>query len=199
MTTTNAIVKFDRAADPASVQPHPMNARVHPDAQKTAMNESLDRVGWIGAVTANVRTGYLLDGHERREEALARGETIPIIWVDIPEEDEAFVLATFDPIAALAEYDGAILAELLELADIETVDLTAMLTDQIALYEGPPPLDDLADDYDPSLVGDDDDETNDETGPGWLRLEVDPETLEQWRSHRAAFSSDNDALRALLP
>lgn len=198
MTTTNAIVKFDRAADPATVQPHPMNARVHPDAQKAAMNESLDRVGWIAAVTANVRTGHLLDGHERREEALARGETIPVIWVDIPEEDEAFVLATFDPIAALAEYDGAILAELLELADIETVDLTAMLTDQIALYEGPPPLDDLADDYDPSLVGDDD-ETSDETGPGWLRLEVDPETFEQWRSHRAAFSSDNDALRALLP
>lgn len=197
MTTVNAIVEFDREGDPESVRPHPMNARLHPDAQKAAMNESLDRVGWIGAVTANRRTGHLLDGHERREEALARGESLPIIWVDIPEEDEPFVLATFDPIAALAEYDGAVLAELAELADIETPDLSAFLNDYIALFVGPPDVNDYNDDdYDPTLTGGDSDS---EPEVSWLRLEVSGDLLKRWRTHRSGFTSDDAALAAVLP
>lgn len=195
--TTNSIVDFELNGDPQTVQPHPRNARLHPDTQKAAMNESLDRVGWIGAVTANRRTGYLLDGHERREEAIARGETVPIIWVDIPEDDEAYVLATFDPIAALAEYDSSILAELLELADIETVDLTAMLTDQIAIFVGPPDVNDYNDDdYNPTLTGGDSDS---EPEGSWLRLEVSDDLLERWRTHRSGFTSDDTALAAVLP
>ena len=188
MTIATSIVDFDPEGDPASVEPHPMNARLHPEAQRVAMDESLTRVGWISAVIANRRTGRLLDGHERREEAIARGTTLPIMWVDIDEDDEAFVLATFDPIAALAEFDSSILAELVDIANIETVDLAGMLTDQIALIVGPPDLDDLADQYEP------DSDAGSDPGSVWIRLEVSAETFDMWAEYRKRHPSDDVAL-----
>lgn len=54
----------------------------------------------------NQRTGNIIDGHARVELAEARKEpTIPVVYVDLDVEEEALVLATFDPLSAMATTD----------------------------------------------------------------------------------------------
>ncbi len=70
--------------------------------------------GWVSEVIVNRTTGHVLDGHLRVELALARGEpSVPVTWVEIGEDEEPLILATFDPIGALATIDTAALDALL--------------------------------------------------------------------------------------
>ena len=51
----------------------------------------------------NQRSGFVVDGHARVALALSRGEaTVPVLYVDLEPEEEALVLATLDPISAMA-------------------------------------------------------------------------------------------------
>jgi DNA modification methylase len=109
---------------------NPANWRVHPANQNAALAGSLDSVGWVQQVLLNKRTGYVVDGHARVALALTRGEpTVPVLYVELEPEEERVVLATLDPIGAMAEADKAKLAELLR--DLTPVDdgLQAMLDD----------------------------------------------------------------------
>ena len=95
---------------------NPANWRVHPQAQRDAMRGALNEVGWVQRVIVNRRTGYLLDGHERVWQALQNGDApVPYVEVDLDEAEEAYVLATLDPIGAMAQASnerlGALLAE----------------------------------------------------------------------------------------
>lgn len=94
---------------------NPNNPRLHPDRQEQALGDVLDKVGFIDRVIVNKRTGRLIDGHLRVKMALAKGETsVPVEYVDLSAEEEKLVLATFDPIAGLAEFDPEILKGLAE-------------------------------------------------------------------------------------
>jgi len=95
---------------------NPANWRVHPQAQRDAMRGALNEVGWVQRVVVNRRTGYLIDGHERVWQALQNGDAeVPFVEVDLSPEEEAYVLATLDPIGAMAQASneqlGALLAE----------------------------------------------------------------------------------------
>ncbi|MYD84851.1 MAG: DNA modification methylase [Acidobacteria bacterium] len=104
---------------PASqLAPSPANWRLHPDSQRTALAEVLDAVGLVDAVIAR-QTGEgleLIDGHLRAD--MAGDEVVPVLVVDLDEAEAAHVLATLDPLAAMADVDGAALGELL--AGLET-------------------------------------------------------------------------------
>jgi ParB-like chromosome segregation protein Spo0J len=103
---------------PASLIANERNWRTHPAEQRRALAEVLDRVGWVQSVVVNKNTGRLIDGHLRVELARERGEvSVPVVYVDLAEEEEALVLATLDPIAGMARTDAEMLATLL--ADIE--------------------------------------------------------------------------------
>lgn len=94
--------------------PNPKNFRTHPEHQKKAMRASLDESGWIAPVIENIRTGNLIDGHERVEQALANGNAkVPFIRIDVSEQEEGKIIASLDPIGALAEIDQNILADVL--------------------------------------------------------------------------------------
>jgi hypothetical protein len=97
-------------------QANPYNWRLHPQHQRDVLRASLNSFGWIDAVIVNRRTGHILDGHARIEEALRLGEDTPVpyIEVDLSEEEERQVLAVKDPIAALAEADPFKFAELID-------------------------------------------------------------------------------------
>lgn len=112
-TIKNRIVGY--GTKPASqFQANPHNWRVHPQAQREALAASLREVGWVATVIENVRTGHLIDGHERVWQALqANDAEVPYVQVDLSEEEEALVLATLDPIGAMAQADAAKLEELL--------------------------------------------------------------------------------------
>ena len=91
---------------PDQLLANPANWRIHPKAQQDALAGALDAVGWVQQVLVNRRTGFVVDGHARVALALSRGEpTVPVLYVDLAPEEEALVLATLDPIGAMAGRD----------------------------------------------------------------------------------------------
>ena len=99
--------------DPRALRANPRNWRKHGTKQRQAFSDFLDEVGWLDAVILNKRTGNLIDGHLRVEEALERNETtIPVLIVDIPEDKELDALYFKDRIGAMNDVDRAIEHEL---------------------------------------------------------------------------------------
>jgi len=87
-------------------------------------------------VIINQRTGRVVDGHLRVELARKHNEPdVPVLYVDLDEREEALVLATLDPVAALAEADREALAALLE--DVHTGDEALLqLIERLAIQSG---------------------------------------------------------------
>jgi hypothetical protein len=115
---------------PASLLPNPANWRRHPVRQQRALAGALGEVGWVAQVMVNRTSGHLVDGHLRLELALARGEpTVPVAYVELSEAEERLVLASLDPLAAMADTDRDALALLL--AEVTPSDraLTRMLAE----------------------------------------------------------------------
>lgn len=102
-------------ASPTEILSNPRNWREHPPEQEAALEGLLRQVGWVQQVIINRTTGHLVDGHLRVALARRRSEaTIPVIYVELTEEEERLVLATIDPIGGLATTDQAMLNALLE-------------------------------------------------------------------------------------
>ena len=113
---------------PGDIVANPLNWRRHPDSQRRPLRGILADVGWVTRVIVNRTSGYLVDGHVRVEEALARDEpTVPVTYIEVTPDEERLLLAAFDPLAALAEADGTALAELLASISAGDPDLAAML------------------------------------------------------------------------
>lgn len=95
------------------------NWRVHSPEQTEVLKEMIDAVGFATAVIAREKDGQLeiIDGHLRAD--TAGNEEIPVLIIDVSDEEAATLLATLDPIAAMAGANGELLAELLA----ETVEL----------------------------------------------------------------------------
>ena len=110
----------DDVVPAADLVANPQNFRRHPKAQRRAMTAALDTVGWIQRVIVNRTTGHIIDGHLRVEEAAQRGEDVPVVYVELSEDEERAALLTFDPLGALAQQDSTILDELL--ADHRSID-----------------------------------------------------------------------------
>lgn len=78
------------------------------------MEAILNDIGWVQDVIVNKRTGHLIDGHLRVTLALRNDEnSIPVKYVDLSENEEKVVLATYDPLSEMAEADKEILQALL--------------------------------------------------------------------------------------
>lgn len=109
---------------------HHLNWRVHPRAQQEALEDVLDQVGWVQNVIVSARSGKLLDGHARVMLALRRGDDTPVpyVLVDVSPEEEALILSTLDPIAAMAATDKEQLDALLREVDTSSAALQEMLT-----------------------------------------------------------------------
>jgi len=84
----------------------------------------------VQEVIVNQRTGHLVDGHLRCQLAAREGaKTIPVKYVDLSEDEEALVLSTLDPIAAMATTDKQKLDELFASIETENADVLKMLDD----------------------------------------------------------------------
>jgi hypothetical protein len=137
-TWTNRIIGSGTEA-PEQLLANPKNFRRHPSHQSAALKGVLTQVGWVQDVIVNQRTGFLVDGHLRVELAMREGQAvIPVKYVDLSPEDEALVLATLDPISALATADADALAALLEDVQTQDASLLAILED-LAHNSGIPP------------------------------------------------------------
>jgi hypothetical protein len=99
--------------------PNPKNWRRHPQAQRDAVKAVLAEVGFAGAALAReTQAGLvLIDGHLRAE--IAPDQEIPVLVLDVSEEEADKILATLDPLGEMAEADQrkrkALLRELRDL------------------------------------------------------------------------------------
>ena len=119
------IVEFIRVKA-SELKPHPQNLRRHGDAQRAAMQGMLDSIGYAGACIAVKRDdGYvLLDGHLRT--ATTPDTLVPVLVVDLDDDESLAMLAGHDKIGEMAEWDYASVIELtgklkedgVELADL---------------------------------------------------------------------------------
>src|SRR5665811_1753274 len=115
---------------PDQLLAHPLNWRIHSGPQRDALRGSLAEVGWVQNVVVSKRTGHVVDGHARVEEALSRREaTVPVLYVDLSPDEEALVLATLDPIGAMATADTEKLEALLAGITVDDAGLLALLGD----------------------------------------------------------------------
>jgi len=123
---------------PTDLVSNPQNWRTHPAGQQRALAGALTEVGWVAGVLVNRTTGHLVDGHLRVELALARHEaTVPVTYVELSDDEERLVLATLDPLAAMATAEKDALASLLadlSPADTDLATLLAELADQHGLH-----------------------------------------------------------------
>ncbi len=117
--------------DPNTLDENPNNWRTHPAEQTKALGAVMDKVGWAGALLYNARTCRLVDGHARRKLAIANGvDSVPVLVGDWSEEEEKLILATLDPIAAMAEANAqqldSIMRDLTPFGDSEAI--SALIT-----------------------------------------------------------------------
>lgn len=124
---------------PAELAENPANWRIHPEAQLAALSDVIADVGFAGACLFNEATGRLIDGHARKKVALDQGaELVPVLVGSWSEEQERKILATLDPLSAMAEADAEKLAALLAEIDTESEAVQELL-DSLA-HDNPPPL-----------------------------------------------------------
>lgn len=103
---------------PASqLRRNPKNWRTHPAHQREALQGVLDEVGYAGALIAReLEDGALelIDGHLRAD--ATPDVSVPVLVLDVTAAEADKLLATLDPLAALAETDrerwNALVAEI---------------------------------------------------------------------------------------
>lgn len=113
---------------PASqLAPNPKNWRTHPIGQQNALRGLLAEIGITAAAIAVERSEglVLLDGHLRTE--LVGDETIPVLIVDLDDDEAAKFLATIDSVGSLATADPEKLEQLLGEISTKSDAVQAML------------------------------------------------------------------------
>ncbi len=129
-------IKDFRRVPARELRPHPRNWRTHPQTQQDALRGVLAEIGYADALLARELADgslELVDGHLRAEttpEAL-----VPVLVLDLDEAEALKVLATLDPLAAMAEPDAEMLAALLAEVETDNAAVRAML-DQLAEENG---------------------------------------------------------------
>ena len=118
--------------------PNPANWRRHPQAQQDALRGILAQVGYADALLARETPNglMLIDGHLRAE--TTPDQEVPVLVVDVTEEEAALLLATLDPLAGMAVADPVKLAALMDGLKVDSEALRAMLTAAIPLPVTPP-------------------------------------------------------------
>jgi hypothetical protein len=134
-----------RYVAPRDLADHPLQWRTHPDHQRAALRGVLQEIGIAGALLAyeSPTTGLTsIDGHLRK--SLDPDTPWPTLVLDVDDAEAALLLATHDPLAALAEADRVQLEALLHEVTTGDAAVQQLLSD-LAAHQGliPPdnPLD----------------------------------------------------------
>lgn len=106
---------------------NPKNWRKHPEKQRDAMTGVLKTVGWADAVLAReTKDGLeLIDGHLRKE--IAEHAEVPVLVLDVNEEEADLILATHDPLAEMAKTDQELLNDLVSRLEFDDEDTNNLL------------------------------------------------------------------------
>jgi hypothetical protein len=101
--------------------PNPKNWRRHPKTQADALRGLLAEVGYADALLARELPDgklMLIDGHLRAE--TTPDALVPVLVLDVTEEEADKILLTLDPLAAMAESDSERIKALLATVQTES-------------------------------------------------------------------------------
>lgn len=175
MAIKNRIKRYE-LVKAENLLPNPKNWRTHPIAQRTALAGVLNEVGYADAVIARETEDglMLIDGHLRLE--ASKNEEIPVLVLDVNEEEADLILSTLDPLSEMAGKDEMKLAELLD----------GIITQSDNLSEF---LDSLTPEYQPEIG-------NEDWQEHWKGMpEYDNEDLTYFRSIKVNFMNQDDVDR----
>jgi len=123
-------IKELRRVKASELRPSPKNWRTHSKAQKEALQGVLAEIGYADAILARELvdgTLMLIDGHLRAE--TTPDMLVPVLVLDVDEGEADKILATLDPLAAMAGSDAQKLDALLEEVQTDSDALASMLAD----------------------------------------------------------------------
>ena len=112
-------IKELRRVRAGDLRPNPKNWREHPREQREALSGVIEEIGYADAALAReCEDGALelIDGHLRAD--LDPEAEIPVLVVELDEQEAAKLLAVLDPLAGMAKANEEALGGLL--AEIET-------------------------------------------------------------------------------
>lgn len=120
-------IKEFRRLPASSLLDNPKNWRLHPKEQQAALDAVLAEIGFAGAeLVFETPDGLMLiDGHDRKRSA--GDEIVPVLVTDLTQEEADLLLATYDPISAMARADQARLDELIGGIETEDAELQKLL------------------------------------------------------------------------
>jgi DNA modification methylase len=108
-------IKELRRVKASELRRNPRNWRTHPAAQARALRGLLNEIGYADALIARELPDgqlQLIDGHLRAE--TTPHKEVPVLVLDVTEEEADKLLLTLDPLAAMAESDTSRIKALLE-------------------------------------------------------------------------------------
>jgi len=133
-------IKEFRRVPASELRPNPKNWRTHPKEQADALRGVLAEVGIADACIARELPDgslMLVDGHLRTE--TLGSEMVPVLVLDVNEEEADKILATLDPLTAMAGLDNSKLQSLLDGLEFENEAIQQMIDslEPIVLPEEP--------------------------------------------------------------
>ena len=113
MSFRNRILRLDHI-EAGKLIPDSRNWRRHPKGQQDALKAMLGSVGYADALIARETPEGLviIDGHLRA--GLDATQVVPVLVTDLDEAEAGQLLATLDPLAAMAERDSKALQSLVQ-------------------------------------------------------------------------------------
>ena len=126
-TIRDRILELRRVAARELV-PNPKNWRRHPARQAAALRGVLQEIGYADALLARILPDgrlMLIDGHLRAE--TTPDQLVPVLVLDVDETESHKLLATLDPLAAMAETDKLAFKDLAGFVMTDSAELRELL------------------------------------------------------------------------
>jgi len=121
-------IKDFRRVQAGDLVPHPKNWRRHPRAQADALRALLTEIGYADALLVReLPDGRLMivDGHLRAE--TTPDALVPVLVLDVSDEEADKILLTLDPLAAMAESDAERIKTLLQTVQTDSQAVQELL------------------------------------------------------------------------
>jgi DNA modification methylase len=121
-------IKEFRRVQAKDLVPNPKNWRRHPKAQVEALRGLLTEIGYADALLVRELADgrlMLIDGHLRA--ATTPDALVPVLVLDVTEAEADKLLATLDPLAAMAESDSERIKELLATVSTDSEAIQELL------------------------------------------------------------------------
>ncbi len=127
MTEIRNRIRGHRRVRAGDLLPHELNYRLHPEAQRAALEALYRSVGFARSLLAyELPDGRLklIDGHLRRE--LHPDQEVDVEVLDLTDAEARLLLLSLDPLAALAGRDEDVHAELARLTPSDEAALNQL-------------------------------------------------------------------------